>query len=95
MEEGASPSKTPALSTASDATRLAISQMDVRMHGPRGLSTVTNIVDSSQSAIDVASSGTLGVAGDAITPLGTAIKFVDKIVQLGDQIAQVCVFCPF
>jgi hypothetical protein len=51
-----------------------------------------NIVNSSEVAIDVATSEGLGIAADAIAPLNTVLNYVGKIVQMGDQIAQVHVY---
>jgi hypothetical protein len=90
MEEVASSSKTQGLTTASEVAKLAISQMDERMRGPRGLSAATSAVNSSELATDAATSEPVSVAVDAIAPLDTALKYVGKIVQMGDQIAQVC-----
>jgi hypothetical protein len=56
------------------------------MHGPRDLSAATSAVNSSELITDAEP---LSVATSAIAPLDTALKHVGKIVQMGDQIAQV------
>jgi hypothetical protein len=88
-EDVYSSAKRRELSSALEASRLAMSQMNTRMHDPRGMSAATSVVDSSQSAFDATTSQTASTAADAIAPLNTALLYVGKIVQIGDQIAQV------